>query len=81
VRPLAGEEKTAARVDGGLLVLNADGAAARAGIEAGDIILAVNGQPTASVSSLRDTLKNIGRHAAILIQRDDARIFIPIDLG
>src|SRR5262249_57755827 len=41
VRPLTQEERTQIASDGGLLVEQADGPAARAGVQAGDVILAV----------------------------------------
>jgi serine protease Do len=81
VRPLAKNEAASAKVDNGLLVMKVTGPAARAGIEAGDIILAVNGAAMESVDDLRESLKGAGRHAAVLVQRGDSRIFIPVELG
>ncbi|HEY9192990.1 MAG TPA: DegQ family serine endoprotease [Methyloversatilis sp.] len=81
VRPLSREEQRQAEVNGGLLVLDAAGPAARAGIQQGDVILAVNGRPVASADELRKLLGAGGRHAALLVQRDEARIFVPIELG
>ncbi len=81
VRPLSPEEQQQAETKGGLLVLDAAGPAARAGIQQGDVILAVNGKPVTSVDELRKQLAGLGKHAAILVQRDDARIFVPIELG
>ncbi len=81
VRPLSPEEQLQAETKGGLLVLDAAGPAARAGIQQGDVILAVNGRPVTSVGDLRKQLAGLGTHAAILVQREDARIFVPIELG
>ncbi|HEY5762160.1 MAG TPA: DegQ family serine endoprotease [Rhodocyclaceae bacterium] len=81
VRPLAKNEAANAQLEGGLLVLKVTGAAAQAGIEVGDIILAVNGAAMETVDDLRASLKGVGRHAAVLVQRGESRIFIPVDLG
>jgi serine protease Do len=45
------------------------------------VILQVNGTPVKSVEQLRELIAKSGKHAAILLQRDDARIFVPVDLG
>lgn len=81
VRPLSPEEQKQIETSSGLLVLDSTGPAAHAGIQRGDVILAVNGKPVISVEGLRKDLATLGKHAAILIQREDARIFIPIELG
>jgi serine protease Do len=81
VRPLTGDELKQAQIDSGLLVESADGPAAAAGIQNGDVILAVNGNPVKSVAQLRALVAKAGKHVALLIQRDDAKIFVPVDLG
>jgi serine protease Do len=81
VRPLTKDEDQQAQIDGGLLVENAGGPAAAAGIQQGDVILAVNGNPVKSVRQLRALVAKAGKHVALLIQRDDAKIFVPVDLG
>ena len=65
----------------GLLVLEASGPAAHAGIRAGDVILSVNGKPVQSVDALHKLIDAAGKRVALLIQRNDARIFVPIELG
>lgn len=81
VRALTPEEKHQAGIDNGVLVDNVAGAAARAGIQPGDIVLAINGQSVASPNQLRSLVAKAGKHIAVLVERDDARIFVPIDLG
>ena len=81
VRPLTPDEKRQAEVNGGLLIEQAGGAAARAGIRPGDIILSVNGQPIDSVDQLRGVIAKSGKKAAILLERGNARLFVPVDLG
>jgi serine protease Do len=81
VRPLTPEEKQDSSLSRGLIVQQANGAAASAGIQPGDVILAVNGQPVTSVQQLKAMVAHAGDSLALLIQRDDAQIFVPVDLG
>lgn len=81
VRPLTPDEKQGDSLSRGLLVQQSNGAAANAGIQAGDVILAVNGQPVTSVQQLKTMVSRAGDSIALLIQRDNAQIFVPVDLG
>ncbi|KND61357.1 HtrA protease/chaperone protein [Candidatus Burkholderia verschuerenii] len=81
VRPLTPEEKQQASVSRGLLVQQSNGAAESAGIQPGDVILAVNGQPVTSTQQLKTMISHAGNSIALLIQRDNAQIFVPVDLG
>jgi serine protease Do len=81
VRPLTPEERRQAETKGGVIVEQANGAAARAGIQPGDIILSVNGQTIDSVEQLRGIIAKAGKKAAILVERGDSRLFVPVDLG
>jgi serine protease Do len=81
VRPLTPQEKSGASVSHGLLVQQAGGAAASAGIQPGDVILAVNGRPVSNVDQLKQAVSQAGNSLALLIQRDNAQIFVPVDLG
>jgi serine protease Do len=81
VRPLDPDEQKQAGVTGGLIVENASGPAANAGIQPGDMILALNGTPVKSPEQLQQLLAKTGKHVALLVQRDEAKIFVPVDLG
>ena len=81
VRPLTPEERQDASVSHGLLVMQASGPAANAGIQPGDVILAIDGQPVTSPTQLRDRIEHANGSVALLIQRDDAQIFVPVDLS
>jgi len=81
VRPLDPDEQKQAGVSGGLIVENASGPAANAGIQPGDMILALNGTPVKSVEQLQQLLAKAGKRVALLVQRDEAKIFVPVDLG
>jgi len=81
VRPLTREERSQSHVGDGLLVVEASGPAARAGITSGDVVLAINGTPVHDVDQLRDLARKAGHHVALLVQRDNEKIFVPLDLG
>ncbi len=81
VRPLDADEQKEAKVSSGLLVEDVSGPAARAGIQAGDVVLAVNGAPVKSVSDLRNLSSKSAKSVALLVQRGSTRIFVPVDLG
>ncbi|BCF96028.1 serine protease [Paraburkholderia sp. PGU19] len=81
VRPLTPQEKSGASVSHGLLVQDASGAAASAGIQPGDVILAVNGRSVSSIDQLKQAVSAAGNSIALLIQRDNSQIFVPVDLG
>ena len=81
VRPLTGEEKAQANTQSGVLVERASGPALAAGLQPGDVVLAANGSPIASVDDLRNAVEKSKGHIALLIQRGDARIFVPVRVG
>ena len=54
LRPLSRDEKREAKLDAGLVVEDVGGAAARAGIQAGDVLLAINGKPVQSVEQVKE---------------------------
>jgi serine protease Do len=81
VRPLTPEERSEAGDNGGVLVEEASGAATRAGIRPGDVIVSVNGTPIKSAQQLRELVRKAGHRIALLVQRDDVKIFVPVDLG
>jgi serine protease Do len=81
LRPLTPQERQRARVDGGLVVEDAGGPAARAGVAPGDVLLAVNGQPVQSVEQVKSVLKDKPRNVALLVQRGGEKVFVPIRLG
>ncbi len=82
VRPLTPQERRQGEADQGLLVEEvASGPAARAGIRPGDVIVSINGQPVDSLDRLRSQLDHAGKNVALLVQRGDQRLFVPINLG
>jgi serine protease Do len=77
VRPLTPDERRQANVAGGLVVEDVNGAAARAGLQPGDIVLSADGKPVAKIDDLR-TAAASKKTVALLVQRGDARVFIPV---
>ena len=78
VRPLNDEEKAKAETEG-LLVTESTGAARKAGIREGDIIVNVNGVQIKKTDDLARVLEK-NKNLRVLVQRRDGRIFIPVRL-
>jgi serine protease Do len=81
VRPLKPDEQQELHTRGRLVVEDVSGPALAAGLQAGDVVLGVNGAGVATVADLKREVERAGRSVALLIQREDAQIYIPIDLG
>ena len=81
VRPLTGSEQQRLRTVGRLVVEDADGPAAMAGVEAGDVLIAVNGVQVGSVPEFRKAVDDSGSTVALLIQRGNAQIFVPVRIA
>ena len=81
VRPLTPEERQQTGDNTGLLVENSSGPAAQAGIQPGDVIVAMNGTPVTSAKQLSELVARAGKHVALLVQRENVKIFVPVDLG
>jgi serine protease Do len=82
VRPLTSEEKRRVDTEGAIVVERATGAAAAAGVQAGDVVLGVNNKRVASVKELRDAVQSHRSGAvALLIEREGAQIFVPVPVG
>lgn len=81
LRPLQSDEKREAGISAGLLVEDAGGAAANAGVQPGDVLLSVNGRPVNTVEQVRDVVEKSAKSVALLIQRGPDKIFIPVRLG
>jgi serine protease Do len=69
-----------AETDEGLIVQNATGPAARAGLRAGDLILSINNQEVDTVEQFRERLAHTpaGKSVALLVQREGVTLFVPI---
>lgn len=81
LRPLDAQEKRAAGVGGGLLIENVTGPAALAGVQAGDLLIGIDGKAVASVEDVRTAVSKSGKAVALLIQRDGHAVFVPVHIG
>lgn len=81
LRPLQPDEKQEAGVDAGMLVQQASGPAALAGVQPGDVLLSINGVPVKNIEQVRAAVAKSEKSVALLIQRGDNKIFVPVNLG
>ena len=65
----------------GLVIEDAGSAAIDAGVMPGDVLLAVNGKVVNSVEQVRDVVGKSKKSVALLIQRGNDKIFIPVRIG
>jgi serine protease Do len=67
------------KISGGVLVENVQGAAARAGVRRGDVILAINNQDVPSVDQFNQIMAQFdkGRTVALLIRRGPNSLYVP----
>jgi serine protease Do len=80
VRPLEAREKEQAGTAGSLVVEGVSGPAQAADVQPGDIILGINGKRVHSTKELQEAARGAGKNVALLIQREDAQIFVPLRL-
>jgi len=80
---LTPDQRKELNVANGVLVENAEGIAAKAGIRRGDVIQAVNNQEVKSVDELNRLLSpgDRARTVALLVKRGDGSIYIPLKLN
>ena len=81
LRPLQADEKVESGITAGLLIEDSSGPAEVAGVQAGDVLLAVNGTPARSVEQVRSVVAGAGKSVALLIQRGEEKIFVPVRVG
>jgi serine protease Do len=81
VRSLRPDEQQELHTHGRLVVEDVSGPALAAGLQAGDVILGVNGSGVSTVADLKREVARAGHSVAVLIQREEAQIYIPVDLG
>ncbi len=82
VSELSAEQRSELGVGGGLLVEDVQGAAARAGIRRGDILMALNNQDIKSVEQVTQLLNQFekAKSVALLIRRGDSALYVPLRL-
>ncbi len=81
VSELTKEQKRQLKIESGLLVEDVSGAAARAGLRPGDVILAVNNREVATSDELSKLISEAGRKSvALLVKRGEGSIYVPLRL-
>ena len=80
VSDVVAEDRKAQKAESGVLVKDTDGAAERAGIRAGDIILAVNNTDVKSVSQFNDIVAKLDtkKAVALLIKRENQTRYVTL---
>jgi serine protease Do len=80
---LTPDQRRELKIDHGLLVEEATGDAARAGIRTGDVILAVNNGKVATVEVFRKAIAAVpvGKSAAILVRRGEGSLYVPLKIS
>ena len=81
LRALRPDELRDAGVDNGMLVESASGPAALAGVEPGDVLIAINGTVAKDIAQVSAAVARAGKSVALLIQRGEEKIFVPVRLG
>ncbi len=80
---LTADQRKELGINSGLLVEDAQGNAARAGIRRGDILMAINNQDVKSLEQLNQIIGQFekSRSVALLIRRGDSSLYIPLRLN
>ena len=81
VRDLDDNMKHQLNEDHGVIVQQVGGAAEKAGIRPGDVILAVNSESVKNSEQLDKIIKDASRDVALLVKRGDNEMFIPVTPG
>lgn len=81
LQALAPQQRTQLGLRHGLEVMGAVGSAAIAGIQPGDVVVALNNVPVSAVAQFEALLRdNAGRLVALLIRRGDATLYVPLSV-
>ena len=81
LRPLQPDEQQQSGIATGLLIQQASGPAALAGVQSGDVLLSINGTPVKTIEQVRAAVGKSDKSVALLIQRGESKIFVPVNLG
>jgi len=81
VRSLTPDERLQLHTHGHLVIEGVTGPALTAGLQTGDVVLGVNGERVDTIEQLRSAVARSGRSVALLIQRDNQQIYLPVDIG
>ncbi|BCK87903.1 periplasmic pH-dependent serine endoprotease DegQ [Sideroxyarcus emersonii] len=82
VSELNDQQKAELQVEGGLIVQDLKGPAARSQLQRGDVILAIGNVEIRSIEQFNEVLKTVprGRNIALLVRRSEGTVYVPIKL-
>ena len=80
LRALHPDEKGEDGTLAGLMVEKAAEAATHAGVQVGDVLVAVNGKPVTDVNQLKVLVPDSDKTAALLVQRGGGRVYLAMRL-
>ena len=79
VSDLDADDKKELKVDGGVMVNDVEGAAARAGIQAGDVVLAFNTTDIKTSAQLNELASKVGsKNVALLVKREGVTRYVVV---
>ena len=81
LRPLSPDEKRESGLTMGLVIEGVSGPAAHAGVQPGDLLLAIDGHPVSSLAQAGAAANGTAKSVAILVQRGSAKIYVPLRLS
>ena len=81
LRALTREERQASGIEQGMVVDNVAGPAAKAGIQQGDVLLAINGKAVQSIEQVKAVMQGKPKSVALLVLRDGDKIFVPVNMS
>ncbi|HMD58562.1 MAG TPA: PDZ domain-containing protein, partial [Steroidobacteraceae bacterium] len=80
VRELSGSEQQQFDTKGGLMIVDADGAAAEAGLRGGDVVLGANRTRVNTVAELRAAVRAASRSVSLVVLRNHVQTIVTIRL-
>ena len=81
LRPLSEPERRASGARQGLVIEDVTGAAELAGVQAGDLLVGINGKPVNTVDEVKAEARQAKQSIALQLMRDGATLFVPLRVG
>jgi serine protease Do len=81
LRALKADELRGPDAVSGLVIEKVSGIAERAGVQAGDLLLAINTTSVTTMEQVRALAARPDKSMALLVLRDGSRLFLPLRLG
>jgi len=80
LRPLQPDEIRESGITAGLVVEGVSGASARAGLQVGDLLVAIDGRPVTSAEQAAGLVARPDKAAALLVQRGGTKLYVALRL-